>query len=604
MGSRAARRLALAGVCAAFAISYALVLDDLPHNIDEGANLLLARAVAGGARPYADFFYHQFPLHLYLYAGLAHLAPDSVFLHRLVSLVATLAAGLVVYALAARLLAPWAAVAATALFYFAPIQHHAVLAMPNGLMMLCTLLGVWCIATRSGPRADALGGAALVLAVLLKPLAISAVAAVGLVLLLRGDSRARLPRVAAVVAAGGLVAWGALHLLSGGTFTELLLLQAQRFAAGSEFRPLESFGGVAEATSQGAVSSALRWNWHTHVSAFTSALGPLLSANFLLLLAAAGGAASLVRRRPPPDARPGFALLLAWLAIAFLFSLFVWHPAWDHYHLQYFPALAILAGLLLERLAAAGRAARAAAVAFAGAVCLLGVASVRGHLADYTALRALDLGPGPVLAMDPFLNVLTRTEPACGLVDPMNQSVATFLRGRAEFRHFVVGTPELIDCLERSPGTPVLLSSIQPFSYFFIDRELYDFLATERADSLVFPREEDRTAFEWRFGESDDNPAVEGLWVVSLPSGNRGALRLADGRALAHCHGGAEVGRYRTRGDTFDLRLRLDARRPETRHRGRLEVPAGGGRAFRVVRPDGRALAFAPYDGDCEDVTW
>ena len=77
---------------------------------------------------------------------------------------------------------------------------------------------------------------------------------------------------------------------------------------------------------------------------------------------------------------------------------------------------------------------------------------------DYEGLRGLSL-EGELLAFDPYLNVLTRTEPACGLADPMNQTPPTVFENVAVFQRYRVTTEMVtstVSPLTASGGTSCL----------------------------------------------------------------------------------------------------------------------------------------------------
>jgi len=73
----------------------------------------------------------------------------------------------------------------------------------------------------------------------------------------------------------------------------------------------------------------------------------------------------------------------------------------------------------------------------------------RGRLRDYSAVIELRGERSPLLAFDPTVNVLSRTELACGIQAPFTQRLPGFL-GEA-FARFEVSTDDIVRCLDEAP---------------------------------------------------------------------------------------------------------------------------------------------------------
>jgi 4-amino-4-deoxy-L-arabinose transferase-like glycosyltransferase len=475
----------LAISCGAFLVFYGVILHRLPHNLDEGVNLFDARFIAMGQRPYADFFYHQLPLHLYVLSLVSSVAPDSLYLHRLPALLAVAATGGVLYLLTARLASSAVAALAAAVYYAMPLQHLALLVLPNSPMLLFSTSAILLILLDERPARVTLGAVCLLLAVLWKPLALATVVIIGLLLLLDRAQRWKLVPMILVLATGAVASLVALHVLSRGGFTELLALQLHRYSRKTGFEIMQHYTTVAPLMKRLGVRSFLGWNVQSHFLAFQG------HSAIVLLTAAAGG---WLLWKGRVDARPGTGrLLVLWLVVPLLFSLFVWEPAWDHYHLQYLPALAILTALFFHHvLKARRRRGRVAARIGLGWTLLVGPLLTLGTLQDYGQLGWLRVQSPVLLSFDPFLNFVSGAEPACGVTDPLAQFSRPFFQNNARFLPFVRSSDQIIDCLERSPDVHVLVATMQGASLWFIDEKLYRWLTGPGHRRLIYLHEIDR----------------------------------------------------------------------------------------------------------------
>jgi hypothetical protein len=491
--------------CAGFLLFYGSVLDRLPHNLDEGVNLFDARFIAHGQRPYVDFFYHQLPFHLYSFAAIASVAPESLFLHRLPSLLSVAATGGVVYLIAARLASPAVAILAAALYYAMPLQPLALLVLPNSPMLLFSTTAVLLLLLHDSRRAVWGGAVSLFLAVLWKPLALATVVMIGILLLADRSRRWKLVPVAVVLALGGVVSLAALHVLTDGAFTELLKLQYDRYSRKTGFEIMQHYSTVQVLLRRMRVRSFLDWNIQSHFIAFDQHKA------LFLFTGVAGG--WLVWRRHS-ELRPGSGRLLAlWIAVPLFFSLFVWEPAWDHYHLQYLPALSILTAVVFRRLLTTEGPLRPVMrmIAVAGLVwaLVIGPLLVVGMLQDYGRLRRLRDDHPVLLSFDPFLNFVSGTEPACGVTDPLAQFSRPFFQESPRFLRFVRSTDQIIACLEHQPDVRVLIATIQGASLWFIDEQLYAWLRAQHPPRALYLDERSRLALHALFAEVEPHAAAD-----------------------------------------------------------------------------------------------
>ena len=463
--------LAAAGSAAAFVAYGLLRLRDLEYNFDEGVYIAQARLVLGGLRPYADFFYHQTPLYLYTLAGFAAPAPDSLVPYRLLSLLATAGTGLFVYAMARRLLAPVPAVFALILFYTAPLQFYDMLALPNAVMLCLATAGTWFLGFRRGAASAALGAALLVLAILEKPIALPLAAAVGIATIADRTRWYDALWAAVVATSTGLCAWLLFDRMSGGAFTDLLRLQAGRFASKSGFELMLGYPPFQQRVREAGLHSARAWNLYEHAR---SLLLPGPFGNLHLVLLAALGQIHVARHPPPAWVGRRLMITALW-ALPFLFSVFVWEPVWDHYFVQYLPALALLGGAGLQMLWETPRLpwlARGAGITVLVLGVAGGVSHVEARTADYTLVPHAQSPGERWLTFDPFLTFVAGAEPACGLIDPFNvygERSLVSLSDTAPWRRFRIDREDLLRCLEADPSIRIAVGSVRGF---FVDRDL------------------------------------------------------------------------------------------------------------------------------------
>jgi hypothetical protein len=470
-------------------------LGELAHNFDEGLYIQQAALIRAGQRPYADFLEHQTPLYIYALAAFSLPSPGSLWLHRLLSLLATAGTGLVVFHAGRRLTTAGAALVAQVLFYFASLQQYGLLAIPNALMELFVALGMFGVVFRDGRRAVGAGALALVASLLVKPLALPAVLAAGLTLLAAPDRRRRLAPFLAAGLAAGVAVWGALHVASNGAFTEVVRLQASRISVKGGFDLLSHMSGLRTAAAARGVHTAIGWNLSEHRMAFLSNVpwntGPAL------LVAAACGALALLQSTAAGTLLRRLALVpVLWATVPFAFSVFAWEPVWDHYFVQYLAPLSLLAAVALSGAWAAPvrwrpliRLSLALGVV---AYVALGVIARRVDVAWLARAHEIAAEPRPLFTFDPLLAFVAGGAPACGTIDPLNvygDYSAAALDPHGPLGRFKQTAADVIGCLERSPEVGIVVDG---YFFWFADDPLRRYVASADPDRVVFFSPEDR----------------------------------------------------------------------------------------------------------------
>jgi hypothetical protein len=445
-------------LCAAFLGYAALLLPTLHYNFDEGVYIQQALAILDGKLPYRDYFYHQTPLYPFTLAAVGALLPDSLFVFRFVSLLATAVTGVFVHRVAAHFVPPPAALVAMLLFYVAPLQFYGLLALPLATMQLCCVAGVYLVVFSGRVVPVVCGSVLLALAILYRPLPVAVAIAVGVWLLARPDQRWKLGWVVGAGVLTGALAWVVFDLLSDGVFTELLRLQSSRYAQQGGFEKMMQFEPFRKIAFASRVRSAAGWNVNEHWRAFCT-MGPL-NGNLWLLLLGMAGQLHMWRRG---GRWAGRRLLLGlWWLVPLVFSIWVWEPIWDHYGVQYLPPFAVLAAVYLHRLWSASRRPLLARVLAVTAVLAATVTGVGGVSARRLPGLATAMQPASVgetwLTFDPLVNFITGTIPACGLIDPFNvygdRSLVALTDVPALSRYHV-RADDLIRCLEAHPEAKI-----------------------------------------------------------------------------------------------------------------------------------------------------
>jgi 4-amino-4-deoxy-L-arabinose transferase-like glycosyltransferase len=476
-----------------FAIYAGSLLTSLDYNFDEGVYIQQARLMLDGQRPYVDFFYHQTPLYPFTLMAAGWFARDALFSYRLLSLIATVLCGILVYRIARRLM-PWgAALIAALIFYCAPLQYFGLVALPNSLMSFLATAGVYLVwfhpdeQDEQAPAVSALAGLLLGASILYKPLSLPIALAVGTAVLLSRQARPRAIWLVVGAAAIGFGTWAFFHWTSDGQFTRLLELQASRYSAQSGFDVMSGFEPFRQAIAERGIDSPLGWNLAEHKLAFLT-LAP--HANLHIAMLALAGQFLLWSRWGGVRASQHRVLLTLWWGLPFVFCLVVWEPSWDHYFVQYLPPLSILGALFLWRLWSAQKArliSRAVVILLIVYVTVAGAGTLWARRLDYDSLAKPVAANESWLLFDPFLNFVTGTRPACGLIDPFNVFGRRSLIGSSTqsglTSNFGISTTDLILCLQKERGIKIGTGGL--WSTWFTDGTLAETLNRLPEDRFV-----------------------------------------------------------------------------------------------------------------------
>ena len=467
--------LALALVFVGFGAS---LLPSLQHLVDEGTNVYAARLIQQGQVPFRDFFYHQPPLHLAL---LALLPTDHIVWGRAASLLATALSGRVLFEIARGLfpVASPAALLPVALFYFAALQAYGSMALPNAWMLLFALLAAWLTLDRERVVG---GAAAMVVAVLFKPIAIPLIFALLLALASVPARRREVVPLAATIGAGALLSYAVLHLTSDGAFSDLVRLQAARYADETLLDILKGLPLLRDALLPWS-SPVLNVLYHRHW---------VTSADLVLVLLALPGIWLFVRGN---RVGRGAALLWpCWWLFSVLGVIYLWDVSWDHYHVLYLPPLALFGGFALAALARRGLPGRIATVGLCVAFGVANLVTTWQKRQDYAPVLALRGTEAPLLTFDTTLNVLSATESPCGLLDYLAQRSPAFLG--EPFARFRATSADIVRCLEAEPTILVVVHQLSNTGLLFFDAELFEAVRALPPERVLYLGEGSREAFD------------------------------------------------------------------------------------------------------------
>ena len=170
------------------------------------------------------------------------------------------------------------------------------------------------------------------------------------------------------------------------------------------------------------------------------------------------------------------------LVLTFIFSIFIWEPAWDHYHIQYLPYLSVAAGYalyeLLQRLHS--RKGFETTILVTGLVLLfyigLSLPLKRYSAEAYQGMKEIKKHTSSVFSFNPLVSIVAGVEPACGLIDPFNVYGKRSLSYRiksAYIEKFKVTDQDLFNCIRQHPGIRLYISK---WFLFFIDESWVNFL--------------------------------------------------------------------------------------------------------------------------------
>jgi hypothetical protein len=402
---------------------------------------------------------------------------------------------------ARRLVGAPAALVAMVFFYAAPLQRFGMLALPTALMVSLACFGLYSVLFRPPSarttRWVVAGALSLVLALMVSPTGFAAALTAGTLLLLLPAERSKIVPLVSTAFIACMVGWLLLHVASDGHFTEVVRLQASRFAHKRGFDAMLHYREFRRHVESRGVTTAIGWNLSelrlTYFSHFP------VNMNLVPVLFGGLGAIVLVRRGLRGEVAPVLALApILWLVLALGLTLFVLEPAWDHYFLQYLAPLSLLSAVFVDWLWSTGRATNLRRVAVAlllVAFAWLGMTLRPSDPAFYEHARALAGGHAPLVTFDPMINLLTNTEPGCGVIDPFNtygdySSAAAAREG--PLGRFEISETALIACLDRDPATRVVIG---PFYHWFRSDRLDRYLEGMAPERLIFLTSDDRLRF-------------------------------------------------------------------------------------------------------------
>lgn len=473
-------------LCGLFLLAYSAILLRLEYNYDEGVYIQQALLIQGGKLPFRDFFYHQTPLYPFTLAAAGALAPHGLFLYRVFSVLVTALAGVFVYRIAIRFVPRRWGLVAMLLFYVVPLQFYGLLAVPVAVMQFCAIAGIALVFFSWRTPTIALGTVLCCLSVLYKPLSIAACLALGITLMIVPEQRRKVPWVALVVIVFGAAAWGFFHVMSDGAFTQMIALQASRYATKGGFEQMMAFEPFQKIAEAHGVWSPFTWNLNEHRQTFF--VMPVVNGNFWLM--ALGVAGLGVVWGPRGRRWRGRRLLVTvWLGLSVFFTMYLWEPIWDHYCIQYLPPLAVLATVFLHAMWTRAGAGRGTQIGVAAAIVVTAGLGVLGVLSRQRTSPDLLLRPATAgeawLTFDPFMNFMTGTAPACGIIDPLNTYGERSLLGMAhvpELARFYLGPEEVVRCIENDPHARIAFGA---WAAWFADPQLRALVARLPPERIV-----------------------------------------------------------------------------------------------------------------------
>ena len=464
------------------------------HDYDEGQYIALAQAIGAGEVPLRDFFYHQTAYFLYLLSWLPEPHSENLWLYRLPALAGSCLTGVVLYWIARDGLKLRFAILAPVFFYGSLLLDPGLQALPHGLMIFCTALGIYLIFVRGERQHVVWGAVVMATGVCLKPLAIAPVIASALALGLLPRYRTHWFTYCLTIAAVGTLGFLGMHLLTDGGFTHALTLQFSRTSAQSGVQIMKTLPGLsADMEALGDVSSVL-FNVAIHGIALTrlplSFPGDYLFANSTLhvVLLGLGGLWALGRNRKDS---PWFVVLGLWWAFAFGFICFVWSPSWQDYLIQYISPMALLAAVCLDRFLQ-GETLRSLRVVLVIALVAIAVTvkaaawdrGMKMEADEVHKIQSQSIGEMSWVTFDPYLRFKTDRTEACGLRDPLTAfGLPTDLPGLEVFESQRLTMADVLKCLETAEPTGIW---VDDESLMYIDESFARYLLCQDRHLVVY----------------------------------------------------------------------------------------------------------------------
>lgn len=466
----------LAIVVLSFILLNAINLSVLDFNFDEGMYIYHSRLIKEGKIPCKDFFSHQPPLYPIILSIFTSYFPNSLFMHRFLSLLSTAITGILVFLISRRFVSDKIAVFSTVLFYFAPLQHYSKLALPYGPMILFSTLAFYLLLIENRARYTLLSSICMVIAILLKPIAISTFFSFALILFLLKKYRGKLKPFLLTFVVAMLFIFLLMNIWTEGNILKLIEAQTVRSINFSGFEFAKGIRSFNNLLYENNIHSAIEWNLYSHKHTFLYT--PFKNINFYLLLVALVGVPAMLfkfHRRRDLEMLP----LLAWIIIPFLFSIFIWAPSWEHYYIQYLPVLSIMAAFSAQQLNYKFKNRRVYILLFTMLLvyAFFGALNSNTNWDFYDRVGKLNVYHNDkLLTLNPLINFLTHTGPVCGITDPLNQYAPfgkVFIGDNNDFSSKLIGDDQIISCIESEPNIKIV---IEEWFVLLSSRRLWEYI--------------------------------------------------------------------------------------------------------------------------------
>lgn len=465
-------------------------LSVLNFNFDEGMYIYQSKLIREFKIPCRDFFSHQPPLYPMLLYIFTNYSPENLFMYRLLSLLATAVTGMIIYLISCKLFPRHIAMFGAILFYFVPLQHYGKLALPNSLMVLFSTLSFYLLFMKDKEKYNILSGICIAISILIKPIAISAFLSFILLLVLFKKQRQKFTIFLLSFFISISCTFLLMNIWSEGNLLRLIQAQVIRLANFSGFEFAKGIRAFNDTLIKHNINSAIGWNIYSHKDVFLSV--PYKNLNFYFLLIALVSIPVTVFHRKYYSK---IMFFLVWIIITFIFSIFVWMPTWDHYYLQYLPALSIMANFSINKIYYKFKANFMVYILLLSMLLIYTFFSIIRTDIDrnfYKMLKGLKLShDDKVFTLNPLINFLTQTKPVCGIVDPLNQYEPfgkIFKRDSNDFYLYLVKDDQIIKCLESNRNIKIV---VEQWLVYLSSKRLWEYIKNINQERLLYlyPRE-------------------------------------------------------------------------------------------------------------------
>ncbi len=453
-------------VVAAFAVIAAFLLGRTERNFDEGVYIQQAKLISTGKFPFVDFFHHQFPLYIYILGGWIFLGFESFEACRLLSLLFVCAAAWMLAEIPRLNGRPGAGPWIAALFLFSPLTRFSLMAMPTGLMLFLITAGFWSFFR--GGRSLWMSAFFFSAALFAKPVVLPALLVPPVLLMAQRRWRDLL-----LFSSGGflfcLVLGGAVLAASSGSFIQLFAAQSSRFSGKHVFQVLRTMPLFSEYLSASSITSMLEYNIIEHTRNFFSPFP--FNPGLLYTVLGIAGAVKLAITEPRRLLFPGI-----WFLLTLVFLVFLMNPSFDHYQVQYVAPLVLLAVEVLRP----DEEGRWKIILFLVIAATVVSGSFWKVMSPVTVAHLRErFKPGEVVvALNPLIHAVARTNPVCDVIDPINTYGDTALPGikrTQDWEKFLISDAQIKECLRNHPDSKVYL---HPVFRAFVHKELAEFAVT------------------------------------------------------------------------------------------------------------------------------